>query len=298
MPRVANHRRPWSLVRGPAAAFIASVRRLGWTTQSPGAITVRGGVYQLGGLGLWQLHGWVREATLQQLEQHWISQAGAQAAGIQRICMAPLRALMRRPVKKGWTMEHRSRVRAVFTGAAWPQQRLHEKGLADSPLCQACFASPGTDSHRHFFCCRRKEARDGAGHEQYIEEAKAAAPGDELLWGRGICQDPAIGMPVLPDGRVVKEVGNLPERVTGEVWTDGSFFFGKHRALRRAGWGFVCLDPQGAQLGGVCGPLPLPQEQQVILAGELWAVLEALRRAAPPLTIYTDCQLVVDGIGK
>ena len=84
--------------------------------------------------------------------------------------------------------------------------------------------------------------------------------------------------------------------VTGDVWVDGSLLYGKYKALRRAGWAFASVAPDGTFQHAAYGSLPLPPHRHVILAAELWAVYMVLCVAAPPLRIYTDCLTVLKGI--
>ncbi|CAK0871083.1 unnamed protein product, partial [Prorocentrum cordatum] len=86
--------------------------------------------------------------------------------------------------------------------------------------------------------------------------------------------------------------------VTGDVYTDGSLLYGSYAALRRGGWAFVQLTPD-MQLRFACyGPQPGAQWQQAIFRSELEAVRRVLEVACPPLTIWTDCQSILDGFAR
>eukprot|EP00972_Heterocapsa_arctica_P031709 4670412-Heterocapsa_arctica.AAC.1 len=65
------------------------------------------------------------------------------------------------------------------------------------------------------------------------------------------------------------------------------------RAARRAGWACVLTDDTGAVIDGLYGTCPDPYPSS--LRAEIWAVVEMLRLAVPPLTVWVDNQGVVDG---
>ncbi len=91
---------------------------------------------------------------------------------------------------------------------------------------------------------------------------------------------------------------------TGEVYADGSVLYPTLADLSRAGYAVVQLHGAGSRQAPAVPNFPgasavmygpyggLVQE---IGAAEIYAAIMALRHALPPLVIYTDCQLLVDG---
>ncbi|CAK0875146.1 unnamed protein product [Prorocentrum cordatum] len=77
---------------------------------------------------------------------------------------------------------------------------------------------------------------------------------------------------------------------TGNIYTDGSLQFGDFAPLRRAGWGFIRIDDDLE--------LEYGRNGHSILRAELYAMLQAIKVAAPPLRIFTDGQNVLDGLAK
>ena len=113
--KLAKSKSPWLQVRGPAGAFIATVRRLGWMTQSASTITIGSIVYDLRYTRLQELYRYIVTATEQQLMDSWLQEHGEEC-GITSLFLAPVRALLRRPLQGRWAQSHRARVRGLFCG--------------------------------------------------------------------------------------------------------------------------------------------------------------------------------------
>ena len=128
---------PWQKARGPAGAFVATVRRLGWMTQAAHSITIGTNIIDLRTIPLHELHHDVRTATEQGLKDAWLAKWGSEF-NMQSIFVEPVRALLRRPCRGRWTQEHQTRVRTLWCGGTWPQARLHAKGAAPDAICKAC----------------------------------------------------------------------------------------------------------------------------------------------------------------
>ncbi|CAK0860300.1 unnamed protein product, partial [Prorocentrum cordatum] len=84
----------------------------------------------------------------------------------------------------------------------------------------------------------------------------------------------------------------------GDIYTDGSLLYGAYPALRRGGWAVVKLDSENTMEFALFGPLEGSQHDQSIYKSELMAVLQALRRAVPPVRVFSDCQSVIDGFAR
>ena len=79
-------------------------------------------------------------------------------------------------------------------------------------------------------------------------------------------------------------------------FSDGSVHMGCRKGSERAGWAAVAIDEEGKVIGGAYGTCPdyFPSS----LRAELWGVLQTLRHAMPPITIFVDNAGVVDGYAK
>ncbi|CAK0865267.1 unnamed protein product, partial [Prorocentrum cordatum] len=119
---------PWLTVRGPAGAFVATARRLGWMTQASHTVTIDGNVLDLRYTLLQEIQHHVVRTTEKQLQDEWVSQHGRQY-GITSIFLAPVQALLRRPLQGRWTQAHRARVRDAAAGA----DALWGRGITADP---------------------------------------------------------------------------------------------------------------------------------------------------------------------
>ena len=91
-----------------------------------------------------------------------------------------------------------------------------------------------------------------------------------------------------------KEVGGF--LFSGDVFSDGSVRVGFRKGHERAGWSSVMANDQGLVIGGVYGICA--EYFPTSLRAELWGVLQTLRRACPPVTIFVDNAGVVDGFAR
>ncbi|CAK0855147.1 unnamed protein product, partial [Prorocentrum cordatum] len=178
--RVGHAKAPWQQVRGPAAAFVATVKRLGWVTQAAHSITIGSNIIDLRAIPLHERHRYVRAATEQGLEDAWLAKWGGEF-NMQSIFAEPARALLRRgcvPKER----HHLQGVRAICKALLpW----LHA-------ICKACHQGEGTDRHRILVCEARQEERRRVGGAHIVQRGANPWPGSEQLWGRGLANDPAV----------------------------------------------------------------------------------------------------------
>ena len=118
--------RPWAAVRGPAGAVVATLRRIGWTAWSSRVwVTDQGTVIDLLRTSPASLGVLVDRAIEQWLHRKWARAACApHLDGI--LFIEPLRALVRRAPRPGWTPCPRAR----------PALHCRWRSMAPSPPCR------------------------------------------------------------------------------------------------------------------------------------------------------------------
>ena len=173
-------RRPWAVVRGPAAATLASVERLGWIMPNVTTfVTDRGRVLDLNAdppiVVQREVHDAVSRWRWRRIEAaHPHLHSGGEGRGA---LLAPVQRLLRTSATtEQWTKEHQGALRSAVTGSQWPQTRLCTAQLAPDPFCKICEAAAithssnpralcaepprGTLPHRHFSCRPTRHAHD------------------------------------------------------------------------------------------------------------------------------------------
>ena len=83
---------------------------------------------------------------------------------------------------------------------------------------------------------------------------------------------------------------------TGQGFTDGAMIGNAPKAARRAGWAAVLFNDEAKIIAGLY--CTCPDACPTSLRAELWAVIQMLTLALPPLTIWVDNKEVVDGWGR
>ena len=129
--------RPWAAVRGPAGAVVATLRRIDWPARSSRVwVTDQGVVMDFLHTSPSSLTVLVDRATERWLHLRWARAAGApHLAGT--LFLEPLRALIRRAPRLGWSSAYARAPRSVVVGAQWPQVRLAAAGYVASPHLHA-----------------------------------------------------------------------------------------------------------------------------------------------------------------
>ena len=147
---VLQAKRPWSVVRGPAAAMYASALRIGW--QTPDGITFTTDEGEEIDITLDPPIAVRRLVERSVRNWRWREVAfGAphlQSDGHSgEAAVDPLRKLLAPSAKRiGWGVEQQSALRSAATNAQWPQSRLHKANLVEHPYCVLC-KEFGTGNH-------------------------------------------------------------------------------------------------------------------------------------------------------
>ena len=314
-------KRIWSSVKGPAAAYVASAWRLGWTTGSWNTASddmgrslaftrdaprfVRDAVYDSARRWRWRRI----EHRLPALQCH-ISGVGA--------FMTPIFRLMSGKPRTGWGPEQKGGLRSLVSGRQWPQCRLSKAKLskARSPNCRLCVAYgfccddtddpkfTGTLVHRYWTCPVSRKFREEQVPRWLLNEvtSKLAANGglsckDHLLFTRALVSSPAAMVPPPPQQETFNWVVRPREwRNAQTVYVDASRLDAGYQLCGlcpRQGWAFAVADDEGRLVAAAHGRPPGWIDS--IHGAELWALLMSALNTDPFLPILGDCLSVVEG---
>eukprot|EP00972_Heterocapsa_arctica_P035838 5271107-Heterocapsa_arctica.AAC.1 len=190
----------------------------------------------------------------------------------------------------------------IVAGGLWPNQRLHEAGLVESPYCDLCNSGQVQDESHLMWSCScvgQQKAMRELDDEALVRVAAARAREHPTFWTRGLAPSNALCVPPPPE---VQEFCALP----AEPWAPGAYFtdasggrLARDNLLRRVGFAAIqlqvaLLDPQGRL---VCEPQrflggPLAGPRQTVNRGELQAVISLLQHICPSVgdwtTVYSD----------
>jgi len=285
---VGTAKNPWSLVRGPAGAVVASLRRVGWKCKTAHLwVTHKGEVNVLTTAKAEVLHMLAEAILIWQWQQ--VTKGSQKLKGIGPApSLEGIRGCLQR-AGKDWTWRQIGCLRSAAAGGQWSPERRREAGYGDGS-CKNC-GKRGTDFHRLYGCEPQQKFMREYGDDG-MWELLWDNP-EWPIWTCGIAEDPTWTLPPPVQIRMVfwtmRPVnGMLPRNVYG----DGS---GRYRSIspkaERCGWGFAAY---GRHLEAVAHG-PLPGWWQSVPAAESMAFLMALENAGPTgIDFHTDCQLVVD----
>ena len=188
-------------------------------------------------------------------------------------------------------------LRALGEGGWWTQDRLFDAGLVHDNTCKACHGAVGTMFHRCCGCPANAELMRNSGkHCSILDVAQSALHCEEPLFQHGFLE---MKKPAKPPRFVERWCGGVEVEgfhFHGDVFSDGSVRHGCRKGNERAGWAAVIIDDAGMVVAGIYGTCPdfFPTS----LRAELWAVLQVLRHALPPITIWVDNDGVVGGYAR
>jgi hypothetical protein len=193
--------------------------------------------------------------------------------------------------------------------SAWGADPVSEGGPADavsqptssscSLICPRCGLAEESSFHQ-LWECKANEAVAGARLE-YLPEAREQYQTAPCFWLRGLppigwtyphCMRAVSGQPHFQECGPHQPVQVEPDMVLA---TDGSG--GPHSAdprVRRCGWGFVALGPEGEVRFSASGPLDY--WKQTVPLAELAAVTAIVLCTVGDLTVVIDNQSIVQGV--
>ena len=319
-------KRPRAVVKGPAAAMLASAQRLGWYVRDAMHAVTDAGVelcFEEDSPAMILRH--VEESVvrwrwrLAATDFSSLRQAGSGGAE-----WAPVASLLKhgrwspsgsdkQGGGSGWcgdewqerpalTVAERGALRSAITGRQWPQQRLHQFGLADDPLCKLCQANGcevvGTLAHRHMGCPTVAHCASAVRpanlhrawrvqHEGGVQQKDDEVPDDSSWWQRAIF--PMVGWPRSKGRETFEWVSAPTEPLCGVTfYVDGSMLDGSDPRVAAVGWAVVAVR-DGKVVAIARGRAP--HYITNIQSAEIWALVIATKLSSDSRS-YTDCESV------
>ncbi len=190
-------------------------------------------------------------------------------------------------------------VAALVDGGWWTQERLFAAGEAASPHCAACNQGIGTLWHRVGTCSCSKALRDSAACTSMLKYGATHLSDPLFLQGVPAKPHPPDPPPLIERSAIEGvdgSEGTGDAIYTGEAYTDGALKALGPRRFWRGGWAAVVVDGKGKVTHGVWGTCPDAYPSS--LRAELWAVMQLLLKALPPLRVHVDCAEVLRGISR
>ena len=186
------------------------------------------------------------------------------------------------------------------------QSQLHDEGLVDSQLCQLCLKARGTFLHRSMCEMMAPTRAKAKGEEkEALEKASRVDSAEQPLYEHGIPLKPPCKLKCTGGKRLDKlERWRLPPGApvngkpffTGLAATDGSMLNPAPIAARRAGWSAVAVDEQGCVKHALYGVLQVLRP--TAYKAELFAMIRLVQNARLPLTVFCDCDSLVQAFAK
>ena len=302
----------WSVVAGPVAALLASIRRIGWTMPCAGlAVDDLGFQWNF----LRDSPAAIAQASRDSVRRWRLLRVGDSMPGlIPDACdvghpwpeggtiLCDFSMLLA-PLVKGkgtgavtneeWNPRWKGDLASAISGGQWPQARkaaVPSWGIEDQ-RCQLCLGQTGTLAHR--FVCPSTKPADGwpcAPPAAARVLGRLSERRKEILQTTGLL---VLRLPTPPqrgDGtfRWLKEPAVDDPRVYEARWYfDGSLFEGKWKPFRATGFGVAVITPEGELLGfGHGSP---PAWCNTAAAAEAWALQVVVAACPFPPPMRTDC---------
>ena len=136
--KLAGSRARWSLVYGPAAALVMTLRRLQWQIESPWSLVSDDGTR----LDLRQMSpAFVLDAVVSSVSRwRWnriedkLPALDSRGMGV-GAAWRPVLSALRMKDSSDWGPKHKGALRSLLAGRQWTQQRLHSAKLLHSSEC-------------------------------------------------------------------------------------------------------------------------------------------------------------------
>jgi hypothetical protein len=322
LQRILGMESPWSRVVGPATAFVASARRLGWVVRD----AVHVFTDQRLAIDLTRdSPAFVRQQVALSVSRwRWrevekrIPALRSGTGGLGAL-MQPIFRLLHSKPGEYWGHKEQGALRSAFTNTQWTQCRLQGAGLASSKNCRLCVqfgfcteedtstAYHGTLLHRIWTCPVTESIRREkvpmwlyTRVKQAIRPDGTMAAADLALYTRALVASPVALLDPLPNTESFEWVQQPSDGVvSGTVYVDGSRIDGDSAfagLCARQGWAFAAYDEEGALLAAAKGRPPPWADG--IFGAELWGLFMATMSADPWAPFRVDCLSVQQGTQK
>ena len=314
-------RRPWSSVKGPGAAAVATAARIGWTVIDAAT------AYTDAGREVCFLRDSPAMVALLVQDSvrrwRWNRVCGSMAGEVQKeVVWQPVAQLLksgrywtsnREDVLQGPRLSNgeKASLRSAVAGGQWPQAKLFQANLADHPHCLLCLHNgievAGTLRHR--LQCPVIADRASAPRGDVVGAILCClSQGEAGSMATAASNDDAAGIASLKLEKAIfvqrKVTLPLPEESTewimGEptleegltVYLDGSMIDGPDDSTAVLGWSAVVMRDREVKaiVRGVT-----PGYVRSVPASEMWALAMATLHFGATFTKYfTDCKAVRD----
>ena len=190
------------------------------------------------------------------------------------------------------------RLRTIMSGSLRVGKRLHDAGLAESPICQFCLAAEETADHLFWECPAWQTIRtesEGLPRKEivdrwppctrqcgiFMEDSRLQEEQDKLVGEEQRLQQLLEAQPGPFDASAARRI----------AWTDGACTNNQDARLRRGGCGVFFGPADASNVSAI-----LPGVSQSNNRAELLAVIMALLRCSSELEVRTDSNYVVNGV--
>ena len=316
MARLARSPRPWAIVTGPAAAFVASAARIGWTVRDAFCLRTDDG-HELNltvdppVIVRRHVHAAVSRWRWRNVETRVPElYSGGRGLGAN---FGPIRRLLHSTSSSPrWRPQLKAPLRSAVVRGQWPQTRLCQAGKAPHPYCLICQSAgipsdaqatstnlileppKGSLAHRNWLCGHHDTQRKDFVPEALLREAVGATQDQDspipnlAFWERALAPSLLAEVPVRPPEPTfvwsIKPDGGL----AAACWyVDGSRIDNQYASTERYGWAFVACDSDGVVVAVAYGTPPAWVTS--VAGAEAWALLMAALHSYPPSTFRTDC---------
>ena len=297
--------RPFSRVRGPASATVATLMRLGWAIRDPITIVDKKGELMSFDQAPLTTKAVISESVETMIWEQYAAKRPCSRLG-GRPYLEPLRKLLCRPKGDEWSGQHIGMLRSVMADGIWSAERMHRAGYIIDPMCEACGVTASVH-HTVYECCLTAPFRDSYDLAPTFLTA-ARNRKDDSFFTRPFL--PCILEQLTPPSEVPDIRWDMLGGATfkGSTFGDGSGIYkpkgcklevGTDPMLLRCGWAVASFEViDGCITKTTMAWGPLPGRMQTIPAAELfglWIALMNCELSDEPFVYYTDCKWVADG---
>jgi hypothetical protein len=317
-----DRKSPWSVVYGPAAAYLATARRLGWVVDSAVTVTTDIGCVidfsrDSPAFVIKLVQESVRRWRWRRVEdKHPSLRQGRGGYGAHVLPI--LQLLNSRRVRDDWTPAAKGGLVSTATNRQWTQARLYQANLTTSLNCRLCVAMglcdpcdpdpkhKGTLVHRYWICPVLHPYRLKSVPAMVIEAARKEIAVDgtmqsaeNLYYCRAIRPSLQPKVPAQNPYESFQWVVSPPSSFSTagcSIYIDGSLLFNEAKycgLAARRGWALAVYNSADELIAAANGRPP--HWVQGIHGTELWGLLQSLQLGPIDCQLHTDCMAVLLG---